>query len=143
MGKITLIILLLIFALFVGIQFYPVNLTNPPIKNEISAPENVMKILRFSCYDCHSNKTKWPWYNKIAPVSFLIKHDVTKGRSLMNFTEWNQSEAVEEAIKDSILDAVKSGRMPPLIYRLGHPKAKLTEDKITIIENWVKSRPAK
>jgi hypothetical protein len=71
------------------IQFITVDRTNPPVTGEIEAPEKVMAILRTSCYDCHSNETKWPWYSYIAPASWLIADDVQVGRGHMNFSEWS------------------------------------------------------
>ena len=64
--------LIVLFVIIVGIQFIPVERTNPPIQSEISAPENVKVILKKACYDCHSNETNWAWYTKIAPASFLV-----------------------------------------------------------------------
>lgn len=138
MKKLFIYTFFVIILLFIGIQFIPVNLTNPPISKEIDAPDSVKNILVESCYDCHSNKTQWPWYNKIAPISWLIMKDVTNGRAAMNFTEWENYEIIEQDMKEMILDAVREGRMPPMVYRLGHPSAKLTEEEILIIEKWVK-----
>ena len=138
MKKTFIYAFIIIVIIFVGIQFIPMNLTNPPVTKEISAPESAMKVLKENCYDCHSNMTKWPWYNKIMPISWLIKNDVTAGRKDMNFTEWERYEMIEDDMKEMILEAVKENRMPPLVYRLGHPDAKLTKDEILIIEKWVK-----
>ena len=80
--------LVLILAV-IGIQFVPVNRMNPPVTGEIGAPEKVMAILHRSCYDCHSNKTVWPWYSYVAPISWLVADDVHEGRRHMNFSEWN------------------------------------------------------
>jgi hypothetical protein len=138
MKKLFVYASIIIIVIFVGIQFVPVNLTNPPVTKEISAPESIMKILKENCYDCHSNMTKWPWYNKIAPISWLIKKDVTNGRANMNFTEWENYETIEQDMKEMILEAVKENRMPPLTYRLGHPSSRLTADEIKIVEKWAK-----
>lgn len=137
MKKFIIYSLIILVIVFVGIQFIPVNLTNPPVGKELRAPASVKEILVKSCYDCHSNKTKWPWYNKIAPISWIIKRDVIKGRANMNFTEWENYESIEQDMKEMILDAVKGGRMPPLLYRLGHPSATLNEEDVAIIEKWV------
>jgi hypothetical protein len=138
MKKFIIYVCVVIFILFVGIQFVPVNFTNPPITKEINAPENVKAILKRSCYDCHSNLTKWPWYNKIAPISWLIKRDVTNGRANMNFTEWDIYESIEQDMKEMIVEAVKMNKMPPFVYRMGHPDARLSEKDITILEKWAK-----
>ena len=51
-----------------------------------------------ACFDCHSNETEWPAYSRVAPVSWLIQHDVSEGRAVLNFSEWQwaQKEAEEE-----------------------------------------------
>ena len=53
-------ILIAIGVILIGIQFIPVERTNPPVTQEINAPPNVLSILKTSCYDCHSNETEWP-----------------------------------------------------------------------------------
>ncbi len=64
-------ILIAVGVVLIGIQFIPVDRSNPPVTREINAPPNALSILKTSCYDCHSNETNWPWYSYVAPVSFL------------------------------------------------------------------------
>ena len=75
-----------------------------------------------ACYDCHSNETVWPAYASIAPVSWLVQHDVDEGREHLNFSEWNrpQEDAVEAA------EHTADGSMPPDAYTWLHPEARLT-----------------
>ena len=77
---------LLVFLLIA--QFITVQRTNPPLKEDLAAPPHIKTLLRRACYDCHSNETRWPWYTYIAPVSWLILHDVERGRQELNFSEW-------------------------------------------------------
>jgi hypothetical protein len=133
--KKTLIVLV---AIFVGIQFIPVERTNPQIKSEIDAPENVKAIFKKACYNCHSNETNWFWYTKIAPVSFLTSSDVTEGRRHLNFTEWNVNK--EAKAKDEIWDEVRNEDMPPWYYKIMHSDAKLTQEEKNIIRNWAESK---
>lgn len=133
--KKTLIVLVVIF---VGIQFIPVERTNPPVKLEINAPENVKAVFKKACYNCHSNETNWFWYTKIAPVSFLTSSDVTEGRRHLNFTEWNVNK--EAKAKDEIWDEVRNEDMPPWYYKIMHSDAKLTQEEKNIIRNWAESK---
>jgi mono/diheme cytochrome c family protein len=75
-----------------------------------------------ACFDCHSNRTSWAWYSNIAPLSWLIQHDVDDGRETLNFSEWDrpQPEAGEAA------EAVQEGEMPPRQYRLLHSAGRLS-----------------
>jgi hypothetical protein len=77
-----------------------------------------------SCFDCHSNETKWRWYSNIAPVSWLVQRDVDGGRSQFDFSEWNKPQDVSEG---DIADAIRGGSMPPWYYTVMHSNAKLSQ----------------
>lgn len=117
---------LALVVLGVAIQFVPYgrNHVNPPVGQEPAWDSPATRELaRQACFDCHSNETVWPAYSRIAPVSWLIQHDVSEGRSLLNFSEWQrpQEEAGEAA------ETVLEGEMPPAIYLLMHAEARLGE----------------
>jgi len=125
-------------VIIVGLQFVPVHRTNPPITWDINAPENVSSILRTSCYDCHSNETRWPWYSYIAPVSYFIASDVNEGRKHLNFSEWDKYDAKRRSKKmDGVAELVEKGVMPLSIYTLIHTDAKMSPEKIQAIKKWV------
>lgn len=127
-------VIIVLVVIFVGIQFIPVERTNPPITNEVNAPPEVKAILKKACYDCHSNETNWVWYTKIAPVSFLTSSDVSEGRRHINFSEWNVNK--EAKAKEKIWDEISEEQMPPWQYKLMHSEAKLTQEEKNIIRNW-------
>jgi len=132
-------ILIALVVIMIGIQFIPVERTNPPVSLDINAPGNISEILRTSCYDCHSNETVWPWYSKIAPVSFLVAGDVNEGRKNLNFSEWNKYEADKrEKIFEEIVEEIEKENMPLPIYTFTHPNAKLDDHRIKLIKEWVK-----
>ena len=79
-------------------------------------------LAKTACFDCHSNETVWPAYASVAPVSWLVLHDVEEGRAKLNFSEWNRT--YEEA--DEAAEVVENGEMPPAQYTLMHPEAKLS-----------------
>ncbi len=87
---------LALLVVFIGIQFVQKEHTNPPIQSELAAPDGVQTILRRSCYDCHSNETRWPWYSRIAPVSWYTVGHVNHARSDMNFSEWPTFDPEEQ-----------------------------------------------
>jgi hypothetical protein len=88
------IALIVIVVLLVVAQFFRPSFVNPPIdptKTLVATtpvPANVESIFERSCYDCHSNKTVYPWYSKVAPVSWLLARDINGGRHQVNFSEW-------------------------------------------------------
>ncbi|MFA7287779.1 MAG: heme-binding domain-containing protein [Melioribacteraceae bacterium] len=131
-------IFLLLLIAVIGIQFVPIEKTNPPVTDEIKAPEEVMKVLKKSCYDCHSNETKWQWYSKVAPVSWLVADDVEKGRKHLNFSTFESLDtSVKYKKKDEILEEVQSGDMPLKIYLWMHPSSSLELPQKATIEKWV------
>ena len=114
----------LILAL-VAIQLVPYGRdhVNPRVAAEPAwdSPET-RALARRACFDCHSNETEWPVYSNLAPVSWLVQHDVVKGRAALNFSEWQRPQ--EEA--DEAAEEVRDGEMPLPIYAVMHGHARLT-----------------
>lgn len=123
------IVVVILFAIVLAIQFVPYghNHTNPPVRREPAwnNPQTRQLAVR-ACYDCHSNETAWPWYSNVAPMSWLIQHDVDQGRQELNFSEWDrrQDGATEAA------QSVQEGTMPPRYYTAIQTKAQLSSTQI-------------
>jgi len=123
--------------ILIAIQFIPVNKTNPPVTADLDAPQDVKFILKRSCYDCHSNETKWIWYSNVAPVSWLVASDVEEGREHLNFSEWgNLTRQKIARKKEHIWEEVKEGGMPLSKYLWMHSDAKLSQKDKDIIHEW-------
>jgi hypothetical protein len=124
--KILSILVIVGIVLLVLLQLIPYgkNYTNPPI---MSSPNwdspQTQQLAKKACFDCHSNETVWPWYSKIAPVSWLLYYDVNEGRSRMNFSEWKNGQPMESG---ELVEVIKEGEMPPAQYLLMHSSARLT-----------------
>lgn len=118
------------------IQLVPVRRDNPPVRTEVPAPHDVKAILERACYDCHSGRTRWPWYSHVAPVSWLLARDVHRGRREVNFTDWPAfDQDAQDHILSHIVKQVKRRAMPLPIYLSMHPQARLTEqDRQRLIE---------
>jgi hypothetical protein len=129
---------------FIAIQLVPVNRTNPPAEGDFRGSAEVVSVLRRACYDCHSNETVWPWYSRIAPVSWVIAHDVNEGRASLNFSTWNQlsPEKQAEAINES-WEEVAEGEMPTWYYVALHPEARLSTNDQSVLQGWSGSATGK
>jgi hypothetical protein len=140
MKRVLRYVLIGLAIVFVGIQFVPVERTNPPVTGVVDAPEDVLTTLQRSCWDCHSNETEWPWYAFVAPVSFRVSQHVWTGREQVNFTEWDSydAEELDEAYED-IVEEMEKGRMPLSDYLLVHRDATLTTDDRERIVSWAES----
>ncbi len=124
----------------VAIQFVPVTRTNPAISTEMPATPELRAVLRRACYDCHSNETVWPWYSRVAPVSWLLAHDVNDGRAKLNFSAWDRMAATQQAkrVRESGRN-VQEGDMPPWYYLPMHPAARLSDADKAVLVAWSRS----
>jgi hypothetical protein len=128
---------------FIAIQLVPVNRTNPPVQGDFRGSTEVVSVLRRACYDCHSNETVWPSYSRVAPLSWVIAHDVNEGRAVLNFSIWNQlsTEKQAEAMKES-WEEVAEGKMPTWYYVALHPEARLSANDQSVLRAWSGSSAA-
>ena len=133
-------------VVLVGIQFIrPArNLAAPgPNPNDLTAlhpvPPAVKAILERSCYDCHSDNTRYPWYANIQPVAWWLDHHITDGKRHLNFSQFAKYNAKRAGKKlEQILDETRDGGMPLPSYTLIHRDAKLTAAEVKALEAWVK-----
>ena len=134
MKKITKITLAVV-GIAVAIQIVPYGRDhyNPDVVKEPRWDSPRTKVLfDRACADCHSNRTRWPAYADIAPISWLVTHDVNEGREHFNVSLWGVQEKNkgDEAAKE-----VEEGEMPMAIYTLMHPEARLSDaEKKALIE---------
>jgi cytochrome c551/c552 len=127
----------LVAAILIQLIPYGHTHTNPPVTKEApwNSPETSALFHR-ACFDCHSNRTVWPWYSHVAPVSWLVQNDVDGGRKHLNFTEWDRLQKHAEDIGKE----VRPGDMPPWFYLPMHAAAKLTDaEKVALIDGAKKS----
>ena len=130
----------ILLALLAAMQLVTCERTNPPITGELQAPPEVAALLRRACYDCHSNETTWPWYSRVAPVSWLVHRDVVEGRRHLNFSEWNSLPADKQAKrKKASAREVNSGDMPPWFYLPMHKNARLSDGDKALLQRWAES----
>jgi len=129
-------------VLFVGIQIKRPARTNPPVDQSQTIEAHTQMtpeakaIFERSCNDCHSNKTVWPWYTNVAPISWWIAGHINEARQNMNLSEWAELDRDHQDRKlRQICDEVTDGGMPLPSYLPMHPKAKLSEqDKKTLCD---------
>ena len=106
---------------------------NPPITYTIpwDSPQTE-QLARAACFDCHSNETRYPWYSSIAPVSWLVNHDINEGRRKMNFS------TNTHLFSDDMEKQISTGEMPKSFYLPLHPEANLTaEQKKQLIDGLI------
>ena len=137
MKQILLGAMLVVVVVFAAIQLVPVHRRNPPVESDIPTSPEVKAILRRACYDCHSNETVWPWYSRIAPISWILAKDVHAGREELNFSTWNRYSTKDQVkqLKESWKE-VAEGEMPPWVYTAPHRQARLSADDRAVLRAW-------
>lgn len=128
------------------IQFIrPTKNQNPGVgPNDITqtyaVPAEVKGILVQSCYDCHSNNTRYPWYSNIQPVGWWLNSHIQDGKKHLDFSEFGTYTAKKANHKlEEVEDAVTEGWMPLDSYLWVHHEARLTPDQAQAVAAWARN----
>ncbi len=136
----------LVVAIVLVIQVIPVERnvsTVPPgqsFEKTEKVPANVAAILKVSCYDCHSNNTRYPWYSELQPGAYFMAQHIKEGKEELNFDEFNNySKRRKKAKIKSIISQIEKEEMPLKSYLLLHPDAGLTPNKKKVLLQFFQS----
>lgn len=136
-------IILGLAVILIGIQFFqPLRnqsdeVTASHIERVYAVPQNVKAILTQSCYDCHSNNTRYPWYSRIQPGAWYMARHIKKGKEELNFSTFGEYSARKQRNKfRAMAGQVKDGEMPLSSYTLIHRNAVLSQDDKQVLINW-------
>ena len=128
---------------FLGLQLFRPDRANPPVgpaqsvQATATVPPAVDAVLVRSCYDCHSNQTRWPWYSAVAPMAWGVADHVAEGRAHVNFSEWGRYPSRKRiGILEKMCDEVREGRMPIREYLWLHRDARLSEVEWKSVCDW-------
>jgi hypothetical protein len=146
MRRILKVVLIILIIVFIIIQFIrPAKNSSEEIAtNEIAAkfdvPENVRQILNVSCYDCHSNTTKYPWYWHVQPGAWILSNHFNDGKKEVNFSIFSTYPAAKQYRKfKEIGEQVQKGEMPLSSYTFIHRDAVLNARQKQLLEDWAAS----
>jgi len=133
-------VLILVAIVLLAIQFVPVDRINPPADPVLQVEAPVAGLLRHACFDCHSQQTLWPWYSRVAPVSWLVAHDVHEARQKLNFSVWQQYPARKKSFMSAAaFEEIEKGGMPPPQYRWMHRDARVSAEARERLQAWADS----
>lgn len=138
------VLLVLLIAFVVG-QFFGPEKNEGDLTSvnaflaETNPPEEVRLILEETCYDCHSDATRYPWYNNITPVNFWLANHVNEGKEELNFSNWVGNSVKRKDHKfEEIIEMVEDKEMPLESYTITHKEAKLSDAQIEAVVGWAK-----
>jgi cytochrome c len=110
-----------------------------PLLADASAPPEVVAIMTKACQNCHSEKTEWPLYSRVAPMSWMIEKDVSEARSHMNLSRWNSYDSSQrQDLLSRIGSMVRNHKMPLSRYLLLHPEARLSDSDVDQLYQWTR-----
>ena len=135
--------MLALLLVFIALQFIrPARNISATVQNadmitQFNTPANVAGVLKTSCYDCHSNNTRYPWYANVQPMGWLLADHIKNGKTELNFNEFGSYSKRRQLSKlKSIAGSVKDGSMPLASYTWMHRDAKLSAEKRALIIDW-------
>lgn len=136
--------MVILLIVFVGIQFIPTkrNQSNRVPASDFmvvyNVPQHIESKIKTSCYDCHSNNTKYPWYSQIQPGAWFMQNHIKEGKKELNFNEWTDySDRRKKSKLKSIISQIKDNEMPLDSYTLIHKDAIFSETEKQEIMQWV------
>lgn len=118
-------------VVLLALQLVPYGWQHPNPSVIAAAPLSgrAAELVEAACADCHSNETDWPIYSYVAPMSWLVRHDVEEGREAFNLSDWDEFASEADDAAEETLD----GDMPPRQYELAHPDARLSAEERSLI----------
>ena len=148
MKKVLKIILAIVLFIFIAIQFYQPALNvdkgqvyTTDFTQVYKMPVEVKAMLQTSCYDCHSNNTKYVWYDYIQPARAIVENHINNAKEDLNFNEWGTyTNRKQERLLNSIKEQIETKQMPLSSYTLMHKDAKLNDEQIKVLTNWLKEQ---
>lgn len=136
------IFLIFVFILVI-IQFIRPKLNNKDdydlayFIEETNLNKHLFVIMKNSCFDCHSNKTNYPWYSHISPVSMWIQNHINEGKKHLNFSKWDKYSLKKKEHKlEELIEEIQDGEMPLKSYKLIHTSSRLDNKQKDSILNW-------
>lgn len=141
--RVLKIVLLLLFFVFIAIQFFGIDRTNPPVDERetleaiVYVPADVSQILSTSCNDCHSNKTVYPWYARVQPFGWFLRDHIDHGKSHLNFSTFKSyDDSKKGKLLEEICEEVNAGNMPLPSYLWVHHEARLSDSQRKVLCDW-------
>lgn len=119
----ALYVLLSLFALIQLVPYGRGEVDPPVTKEPVWDSPRTRELAVRACFDCHSRTPSRPWYAHVAPVSWLVQHDIEEGREHLDFSAWDQPQRDAHEAGETI----EEGEMPPQLYLPLHPAARLSE----------------
>ena len=141
--KIIKKILILLLVILVIAQFFGPEKNQGEVASintfmeDTNPPEEIAMILKQACFDCHSDFTRYPWYNNITPINYWLDGHIDNAKEELNFSKWSEYSLKRKDHKlEEVVEMVEKREMPLPTYTWTHKDAKLTDLQIQVVKDW-------
>lgn len=127
-----------LLLLFLILQCWNPPIDKPPVTGKPEAPPEVTAILDRACADCHSNENRLHWYDKIAPVSWLVNADIREARSRYNLSTWDSLKPADrQGELWEMVNMIIDGKMPLGSYLAIHRDARVSPQEVEVLKRYL------
>ena len=141
--KIVKKVAVVLLVVLIGLQLYRPEKNDAEYRDvaafvaDTQPTAKITAILETKCYDCHSDKTTYPWYAEVAPISLWIHDHVEEGNEHLNFSKWEGYSLKKKDHKlDELIEEVEEGEMPLNEYTWTH--GGLSEEEKEALIQWTR-----
>jgi hypothetical protein len=139
-----------LFAVLIVMQFFQPETNDAPLIPEqdmlslISPDEDIAILVRNACYNCHSNQTVYPWYSRVAPVSWYLDKHIRDGKAELNFSDYGELDKADKiGMFADFCDVLDAGTMPLRSYMMIHANARLSDEQRVLLCEWTEAEALK
>ena len=146
MARVLKLLGLALILILIVFQFFRPDQNNAPsdpgldMLTLVSPPDEVAELISNSCYDCHSNRTAYPWYSRISPVSWYLNKHIREGKEDLNFSLYGELDKADKiGLFADFCDVLDAGTMPLQSYTMIHRAARLSQEDRALLCEWSES----
>lgn len=140
----------LIIVFLAVAQLFKIDKINPKVSSDLdfisskNPKNNIARMIKNQCYDCHSHETNYPWYSDYAPISWMVKSNVNEAREILNFSNWQLYSTKEKITKLQLcVEALQEEEMPVAMYVFMHEEAQYPSDSLEVLIQYFKNLEVK
>lgn len=136
------LILMLVIQTIQPMRNISEGLSENDISKTFAISDHVHGIFKEKCYDCHSNNTRYPWYNYIQPIGWWLSAHIYEGKEHFDFSSFKTYSTERAAHKlGDLSEVIKDGTMPLEAYTWLHRDAIITPAERDSINAWLTTLP--
>jgi len=102
--------------------------------------QKVKPLFERACFDCHSDRTEYPWYFSIPGIKQLMNDHIAEGVRHLDLSKDYPFKGGKKGLKhdlEEIWETIENGEMAPLYYRIMHSHGRYSAEDKQIIKSWV------